>query len=78
MQTLTTKLSGSCNNYPGEFGLDPLISHKSLFSVKKNDVSPQELENIELLDQLLSIRSNEIEDDIICELDKLIFDICTK
>ena len=65
-------------NIRREFGLDPLICHKSLFSVKKNDLPPQGLENIELLDQLLSIRSNEMEDDIICELDKLIIDICTK
>ena len=65
-------------NIRTEFGLDHLTCHKTNFFVKKKDLPPNGQENIELLDHLLNIRSNEFEEDIISELDKLIFDICTK
>ena len=34
-------------------------------------------ENIELLDYLLYLRNNETEEEIICELNELIFNVCS-
>ena len=65
-------------NIKNEFGLDRLTSHRTMFTDKKKELPPHGQENIELLDHLLNIRSNETEEDVICELDKLILEICTK
>ena len=66
-------------NIEDEFKLDPLTEHPQNFSVKKCDLLPDEIENIELLQYLLHIRSNETDDEEIhSEINQLITNLCIK
>ena len=58
-----------------EFQLDPLEVNKKLFFVKKAELPEHGEENIELLDYLLYLRNSETEEDIISELNELIFNV---
>ena len=60
-----------------EFGLDPLKVNKKLFVVKKAEIPEHGEENIELLDYLLYLRNNETEEEIVFELNELIFNVCS-
>ena len=60
-----------------EFHLDPLPVHKKQFHVKKVDIPEGGDENIELLDYLLYLRNNETEEEIVCELNELIANVCS-
>ena len=50
---------------------------KQQFNLAKQELSVNQQENIALLDNLLIIRSNEIDEEIIEELNGLIDQICT-
>ena len=58
-----------------EFQLDPLEVNKKLFFVKKAELPEHGEENIELLDYLLYLRNSETEEEIISELNELIFNV---
>ena len=60
-----------------EFGLDPLSVHKRQFVVEKVVIPDNGDETIELLDYLLYLRNNETEDDIVSELNDVIFNVCS-
>ena len=60
-----------------EFQLDPLTDYKKSFFVKKAEIPEHGEENIELLDYLLYLRNNETEEEIICELNELIHNVCS-
>ena len=64
-------------NIRDEFDLDPLSVHKKQFHVKKVDIPEGGDENIELLDYLLYLRNNETEEEIVCELNELIANVCS-
>ena len=68
-------------NIRQEFGKDPLLAYKKLFRVEKAPIPDNGLQTIELLDYLLFIRKQVIEtgdsDDIISELDQVIFQTCS-
>ena len=64
-------------NIRNEFGLDPITVNKRNFSVSKRCIPDYGFENLELLDYLLYLRSNETEDEIKDELNELIIDICS-
>ena len=57
--------------------LCPLMYPKQQFILAKQQLSADQQENIALLDNLLNIRSNEIDEEIIEELNGLIDQICT-
>ena len=61
-----------------EFGMDPLITNKRQFVISRENVPADKEENLELLNYLLHIRSSEHDEEIISELNDLIFDICTQ
>ena len=64
-------------NIREEFGKDPLNFNKWEFIVEKAKLPENGQQNIDLLDCLLKQRSKEVDSEIICEFDTLIFDICT-
>ena len=53
------------SNIQMEFQKSPLYSNKQEFSLSRKELSASELENIELLDNLLSLRSKEIDDEFL-------------
>ena len=65
------------SNITNEFGLDHVTVNKRKFSVSKRCIPDYGFENLELLDYLLYLRSNETEDEIKDELNELIIDICS-
>ena len=64
-------------NMRDEFGLDPLSVNKRQFVVKKVVIPENGVETIELLDFLLYLRSNETEEEIVDELNDVIFNVCS-
>ena len=64
-------------NMRDEFGLDPLSVNKRQFVVKKVVIPEDGDETIELLDFLLYLRSNETEEEIVDELNDVIFNVCS-
>ena len=58
-----------------EFGLDPVTVNKRFFTVNKTSIPEHGHENIELLDYLLYLRSNETEEEILEELNDIIFQV---
>ena len=51
--------------------------HKKQFHVSKVEIPEGGDENIELLDYLLYLRNNETEEEIVCELNELIANVCS-
>ena len=68
-------------NIRNEFGLDPLKDYKKTFHVEKAPIPADGIERMELLQYLQEIKSNEQNnfdcENIIAELDGLIWDVCT-
>ena len=62
-------------NMREEFGLDPVTINKKKFSVLKTAIPEHGHSNIELLDYLLYLRSNETEEEILDELNELISNV---
>ena len=65
-------------NISEEFKKDPLLDNKHEFTVSLKEVPENGQETIEQLVNLLDIRSQEVDKDIISELDSLILDVCSK
>ena len=63
------------SNMREEFGLDPVTVNKKKFSVHKTAIPEHGNCNIELLDYLLYLRSNETEEEILDELNELIVNV---
>ena len=59
-----------------EFGIDPLVYGPTLFFVKKKNVLETEKENLNLLQELLHQKKDELDPDMVSELGGLINDIC--
>ena len=76
--TVRSVTGRNVSNIQMEFQKSPLYSNKQEFSLRRKELSVTELENIELLDNLLSLRSKEIDDEILSELDILILNVCSK
>ena len=75
--TVRSTTGSNVANIRNEFSLCPLMYPKQQFNLAKQELSVNQQENIALLDNLLIIRSNEIDEEIIEELNGLIDQICT-
>ena len=64
-------------NIREEFGKDPLFNNRNCFYVNQTEIPENGQNNIELIDYLLFIRSNETDEEILTELNEIIFDVCT-
>ena len=78
VQTVRSTTGLNIKNIFDEFGLDPLNTDKRQFVTSKEIVPADKEENIELLNYLLYIRSSESDEEIISEINDLIFDICSQ
>ena len=65
-------------NIQEEFLKNPLYINKQEFSLSRKELSEQEEENIDLLDRLLSLRSQEFDEDVLSELDILLHSVCSQ
>ena len=77
VKTTRSVTGKNVRNLTDEFQLDPLLFHNKKFFVDKTEVPENGEESIELLDYLLYLRNNETEEEIISELNDLIFTVCT-
>ena len=65
-------------NINDEFLANPLTTNKRLFVTTNVEIPIDKQDNVELLNNLLHIRNLEQDEDIIEELDDLIFVICSE
>ena len=65
-------------NIHEEFKKDPLIVNKHEFTVALKELPENGQETIDQLDSLLTVRSNEVDTNIISELDHLILNVCSQ
>ena len=65
-------------NIQREFKKDLLYVNKQEFILDKTELPENGKETIDLLDNLLNIRSQEVDTDIISELDFLILNVCSQ
>ena len=75
--TVKSNTGLNVKNIKDEFLLDPLTTNKRSFCITEVEIPLDKSENIELLNYLLYIRNSEHDEDIIAELEDLIFAICT-
>ena len=76
--TIKSVTGRNLSNIQNEFQKNPLYTNKQEFTLNRKELSDKKHENIELLDKLLSIRSKEVDDEIISELDILILNVCSQ
>jgi len=79
--TVRSTMGLNVHNIRAEFKLDPLEDYKKMFCVAKAPLPEDGEEKLELLANLLQIKENELNhsdcDDVITELDEVIFNVST-
>ena len=78
VNTVQSNTGWNIHKMKEEFGMDPLKTSRNEFVVEKSDIPAGGEDDLILLQDLMTIRSNEVDDDIISELDALIRNTCTK
>ena len=78
MNTVQSNTGRNISNMKDEFQLDPLTTPRDRFTVSKSNIPGGGEDNLNLLQDLMCIRENEVDDNILNELDELIRITCTR